>query len=129
MFRKLLQKFMSDPGALLNLLEILRVYHDKNDALLSLIEDIFVAGITSENVTDDQKKDMFYKGYRALTEVGVKSGTPGKPFQVDLDLKDLLERRLSDVSPDSPFYSPLTNAINSVKQNIESSFDKENETW
>lgn len=127
--RSILQMRAEDNNALIRLLEILQVYHDKNDLLISLVEDIYSAAIKNGIDEERQRNDLHFKGSQALTKVGVKSGTAGQPFQVDVDLKELLEQYQSRVSQDSPFYRLLQNCIQSTKRSIEDSYDRGNETW
>lgn len=114
---------------LLRLLEILQVYHDKNDLLFTLVEDIYDATLIAGTENDQQRKDIDFRAYYALTSLGVKSGTPGEPFQVDIDLMHLLESWLHKVPSDSKFFNIMQSAINSTKRNIDDSHDRGNETW
>lgn len=127
--RSILKKRATDTNALIRLLEILQVYHDKNDLLISLVEEIYVAALKNGINEEEKRKDIYFKTYQALTKVGVKSGTPGQPFQVDIDLKELLVRYRTKISKDSPFYEIIQNAIQSTQQTIDDSYDRGNETW
>lgn len=127
--RGILQLRAADTNALIRLLEILQVYHDKNDLLISLVEDIYLAAVKNGIQEEKQRNDLYFKTYQALTKVGVKSGTAGQPFQVDVDLKELLEQYRTKVSQDSPFHNVIQNAIQSTQRTIDDSYDRGNETW
>lgn len=127
--REVLNRNKDNVNALIRLLEILKVYHDKNNVLISLVNDIYITAFKAGTEHERQKKDINFKAYQALTTLGVKSGTAGQPFQVDIDLKDLLETYLPSVPSDSPFYGIMQSAIHLTKRNIEDSYDRGNETW
>lgn len=125
----ILKERATDTNSLIRLLEILQVYHDKNDLLISLVEEIYVAALKNGIDEEVQRNDIYFKTYQALTNVGVKSGTVGQPFHVDIHLKELLEQYQAKISKNSPFYEIVQNAIQSTQRAIDDSYDRGNETW
>lgn len=127
--RSILKERATDTNSLIRLLEILQVYHGKNDLLISLVEDIYEIAMNNGIAEERQINDLHFKASQALTKVGVKTGTAGQPFQIDVDLKVLLEQYQSKVSLDSHFRRLLENCIQSTKRSIEDSYERGNETW
>jgi hypothetical protein len=116
-------------NGLKRLLDILAMFHHKNEMLIQLVEKIHTTALHYGNTDADYKKVLNYAACWAITEVGVKSGKAGEPFQVDLDLKELVEGYARQVQPDAPFNTVLNHALGVTAQNIDHSYDRDNETW
>lgn len=128
-YRSEVEKFKDDVNRLERVLDTLSIFHHKDAIVVQLIIDIFDYVNDFQDVGDDEYRRLRYVCYAALTTMGVKSGTPGQPFQVDVDLKNLLEsfiRRLSDSLPVKQF---LKDVVKSVNADIDRDRDQENLTW
>ena len=110
-------------------LESLSIFHDKDIAMINLVLDIYnkAYGIFGEQ--DEVFKEIRYQSYSAITTMGVKSGTAGQPFEVDIQLRDLLKFELVNYPEYSPSFKFFSDVINSVEKDIQSSYDRENDTW
>ena len=64
---------------------------------------IFLLETGNQTIKEEkQLREFTTECYFSLTSLGVKSGTPGQPFAVDLQLKDLLENTLKGSKVNSP---------------------------
>ena len=120
-----------DINKLNRIAESLDVFEDKNSPLIKLI----LKGYSFVNDFDENEDNAKpiqrarFSFYDALTSVGVKTGTPGQPFQVDLDLRDLLESELKILPEHNECRSIIISALKSLNNEIERSSDLDNETW
>lgn len=129
LFNDLARQFKGNMTATLRLFDVLAIYHQKDYQLLELIEQIYTLSLTHHGNNPSYLSDLHHGAYVAITEVGVKSGTSGEPFPVDIALRDLLVRYLEQAVPGPAFRSVLIDAKNSVDRDINRSHDEENETW
>lgn len=109
--------------------ESLVIFHQKNELLVSLVQQIHTKILDFKNLEDESYNYAIYALFNALTSVGVKSGTPGKPFQVDLDLRDLLQTQHDKLANYSEFRQLLQDALNGLNRDIERNSDKDDEIW
>jgi hypothetical protein len=111
------------------ILECLETFHDKEMRLVELVLIIYSRSHEIFLDLNEIIKDIRYRCFAALTTMGVKSGTSGQPFEVDLELKKLLEMKLQDLQEYSPTYTFLKDVIKSVDRDIQSQYEKGNDTW
>lgn len=110
-------------------LESLSIFHDKDITIVNLVLDIYNKAYSIFGQQAEVFKEIRYQSYSAITTMGVKSGTAGQPFEVDIKLKDLLKSELVNYQEYSPSFKFLNDLINSVEKVIQSSYDRENDTW
>ena len=124
-----INKYAGDGTRLERLLESISIFHQKDEMLVQLIADAFDIVNDFQEVSEEQYKRLRYQCYAALTTMGVKSGAAGQPFQVDLDLKNLLESFMQRLSDSAPVKQFLKEVLKSVNADIDRGFDRENLTW
>lgn len=129
-FLALSNEFKTLPSRLTNLVVSLSEFHDKNGNLVEVLTRLLALGLSIIEGIDELNE---YKSqcYISLTSVGVKSGTSGQPFAVDLKMRDLLDQALANPKMKSPgirqFYQK---ALNSVNKEIASATEEEGgELW
>ncbi|NJI72722.1 hypothetical protein HCX49_05850 [Sphingobacterium kitahiroshimense] len=130
-YNSLLDIYSNDINKLQRIAESLDVFEVKNSLLVKLILKGYSHLINIDEAEDNLKsiKQAGYSFYSALTSLGVKTGTPGQPFQVDLDLRDLLESELKLLPMHVESRSLIISALKSINSEIERSSDLDNETW
>ncbi|MFG6686734.1 ATP-binding protein [Mariniflexile sp. HNIBRBA6329] len=127
---KLIDEYSLSYDRLLNIIHSLSVFEQKNEAFVDLI--VKLLELCNENFYDDKQIGEFNSQcYIALTNVGVKSGSPGQPFSVDLELKELLENTLGKAKLSSPKVKDFfIKVLKSVQSNIDRDRDEEGgELW
>lgn len=130
-YDSLLDFCSNDVSKLQRIAESLEVFDVKNSLLLKLILKGYSFVVDFDESEDNYKtiKQAGFSFYNAITSVGVKMGTPGQPFQVDLDLRDLLESELRALPEYVEGRSLITSVLKSINNDIERSLDLDNETW
>jgi len=128
-YLKQIERFSEDGARLERVLESLSIFEGKDETLVQLIVDIFDYVNDYQDTDLEQYKRLRYECYSALTTMGVKSGTPGMPFQVDVDLKNLLEGYLARLAEYQPVTQFLKDVLKSVNADINRGLDRENNTW
>lgn len=129
-YAELIRKYNSVYKKLLNIVQSLSEFEQKNEAFVDLIIMLLEAG--SENIKEEkQLKEFTSQCYISLTSLGVKSGTPGQPFAVDIQLKDLLENTLKSSKVKSPEIKDFfQKVLKSVQADIDRDRDEEGgEIW
>ena len=127
---KLIVKYNSDYRRLLNIIRSLSEFNQKDEAFVQLI--LKLLEVSFENLQgNDQLHKITSQCYILLTSLGVKSGTPGQPFSVDLELKELLENTLKSSKVNSPKIKDFfQKVLKSVQADIDSYKDEEgDELW
>jgi len=127
---KLIGKYNSDYDKLLNIIQSLSEFKQKDEAFVDLIIELLEAGY--ENLDGEkQLKEFTSQCYISLTTLGVKSGTPGQPFAVDLQLKELLEDTLKSSKIKTPKIKDFfQKVLKSVQADIDRDRDEEGgEVW
>jgi hypothetical protein len=119
----------SDGIRMERLLNSISIFHHKDETLLQLIVEAFDFVNDFQEIDDEQYKRLRYECYSALTTMGAKSGTAGQPFQVDIDLKNLLESFILKLSDYLPVKQFLKDVLKSVNVEIDRGFDRDNLTW
>ncbi len=129
-YNSILVTHAQDVIKLARIAESLEVFHAKNSHLVSLVLKGYSFVLDLDESDDNAKaiKDAGFNYYLALTTMGVKSGTAGQPFQVDLDLRDLLTSELKKIPEHVESRSIVVSALDSINNEINRS-DLENETW
>jgi hypothetical protein len=128
-YTDLLNTYASDPERLERILETLSIFHTKDEELVQLIVNIYPIINDYQDSAPERYQRLRYQCYSALTTMGVKSGSPGMPFQVDLDLKQLLESAICNINDLMPVRQFLKEVLKSVESDIDRGRDRENLTW
>ncbi len=111
------------------ILETLSIFHVKDDILLDIIIEAYTIGYELIDSNPEMHKLIRQGCYEAITTLGVKSGTPGEPFQVDIELQNLLKVKI-DVLPEYlPAAQFLKDVLKSVEADINRSVNRGNFTW
>ncbi len=129
-YAELIKKYNSDYKKLLNIIQSLSEFKQKNDAFVDLIIKLLEAG--NENIKDQkQLQELISQCYISLTSLGVKTGTPGQPFTVDLQLKELIENTLKSSKTKNPKVKDFfQKVLKSVQADIDRDRDEERgEIW
>lgn len=129
-YAELIKKYSSDYKKLLKIIQSLSEFKQKNDAFIDLIIMLLEAG--DENIMDEKQfQELISQCYISLTSVGVKSGTPGQPFAVDLQLKELIENTLKNSRLKNPKIKDFfQKVLKSVQADIDRERDEEGgEVW
>jgi len=129
-YDKLIDKYNCDYDNLINIIHSLSEFKQKNESFIELV--IKLLEICHENFNEEKQIDEYVtQCYISLTSVGVKSGTPGQPFNADLQLKELLENTLKNPKVKSPkikyFFQKV---LKSVQNEIDrSKNEEEGQVW
>ena len=129
LYEQIADSFIHYNKKLERLLESLSIFHDKDTLMVNLVLNIYNKAYRIFRPEEEVFKDIRYQCYSAITTMGVKSGTAGQPFEVDIQLRDLLKSELVNYEEFSPSFKFLSDVITSVEKVIQSSYDRENETW
>lgn len=129
-YTKLIEQYQSDYNKLLNIIQSLSGFKEKNEAFIDLIMQLLKVGEESIQ-KEEQLKKFKSQCDIALTSVGVKSGTAGQPFEVDLQLKELLENTLNSSKISTPQMKDFfQRVLKSVQANIDrDKYDEGGEIW
>ncbi len=111
------------------LMDSLSIFEIKDDNLLALVIDGFIVGYDIQETNEKLYKSIRQECFFAITSQGVKTGTPGQPFQVDIDLQNLLTVKINSMQEHYPGYQFIEQVLNSVNDNINRLLDKDNFTW
>lgn len=129
-YTELIKKYNSDYKKLLNIVQSLSEFKQKNEAFVDLIIMLLEAG--NEDIKEEkQLKEFISQCYISLTSLGVKSGTPGQPFAVDLQLKELIENTLKSSKAKNPKVKDFfIKVLKSIQADIDRDRDEEGgEVW
>jgi len=111
------------------LIESLSIFHIKDDDLLALIVQAYDIVHEFKDVDEEMYKKLRTQCYLAITTMGVKSGTANLPFQVDIDLRDLILTYINRLPEHYPACQFLKEVLKSVNAEIDRTTDRENSTW
>jgi hypothetical protein len=100
-----------DAGTAARLLEVLSVFHHKNDLLIDLVVAIYQYTIEQRDLAEETIKLVRTGCYQALTTIGVRMGVAGQPYEQDLELERTLSNRLQTVPEYDPEYELLNNVL------------------
>lgn len=114
---------------LLRLAETLGIFHVKDTTLLDIVTRIYDLGYEFINDETDLYQKIRSQCYMAIITMGVKSGAADEPFQVDLDLRDLLQYYIKNQPDYHRVRQFLVEVLKSVNNDIDRSIDRENSTW
>lgn len=128
-FETLVDSNLNNPIKIERILECLEVFHEKEPKLINLVVSTYSMAHEMFSTNEEVFKGIQYKCYAALTTMGVKSGSAGQPFQVDLDLKNLLSSKLKEIQDYSPVHKFLSEVIKSIDKDIQSQYERNNEQW
>lgn len=90
-------------------------FEKKNELLGEIVIELFEKSQRMFKDKDSLKK-VQTELYIAFTSLGVKSGTVGKPFEVDLELKELLLKLIASISHKN---YQVNNFLNSILGSVE----------
>lgn len=100
-YKKLIELHISDYKRFTNIIKTLSEFKNKNELLLELI--IMILELSFQKYSDKEHLDsILVECHFAVVSVGVKSGTAGEPFPVDLELKSLFENILNSKNTKNP---------------------------
>ncbi|RKE47153.1 ATP-binding protein [Sphingobacterium detergens] len=125
-----LTKNANDLNRLKRIAESLEIFHTKNEKHVALVLKGYELILRHDEFDSSNKaiKDATFHFYRCLTSHGVKSGPAGQPFQVDLDLKRLLESELNKIPEHHEGRELIIWALESVNNEINRS-ESDNDIW
>lgn len=128
-YKRVMGQNETRPRQLERLLTTLSIFHTKDHLIVRLIVEIYPVVNDLQESDSEMYQKLRYACYAALTTMGVKSGNAGQPFQVDIDLKQLLEAAVAALSDFSPAKRFLKDVLKNVAAEIERDRDRENLTW
>ncbi|MBQ20552.1 MAG: hypothetical protein CMD31_07335 [Flavobacteriales bacterium] len=127
LYIQLIDKYDSDYQKLLNIIKSLSEFKEKDENLIDLVIKILEVSFEKLN-NEKQIKKITDQCYVSLTTFGVKTGTPGQPFAVDIQLKELLEKTLnSSKVSELRIRIFLQNVLKTVQSDIDRVKDEEGE--
>jgi hypothetical protein len=127
---ELIETNKSNYNKLISIIQSISEFKEKNeiqvDLLIKILEE---ANNSTFNL--EQLRELYTQCYIALTSLGVKTGTPGQPFVVDLELKELLENTLKSSKINSlKIKDFLTQVLKSVQSEIDrDQFEEGGDSW
>lgn len=126
---ELIEKYRSHYEKLLRICDTLSEFEHKEDNIVDLIT--LIVKYAYENFNNKEEQDeLISQCYASLTSVGVKTGTPGQPFSVDLHLKQLLENTLGNNKLiNNKVRDFLQRTIASVQKDIDRDSRERDEIW
>jgi|GEM_PF-3402319 len=128
-YDRLIEKFSDNLNSLARIADSLSIFHSKDSKLVALVIKIFDLVIYLKDQDSDLLSHTRYALYDALTSMGVKTGIPGQPFQVDIELRDLLMREINQL----PDYFESKQFLKEILKNLNNEIDRirdhDNETW
>jgi hypothetical protein len=104
-------------------------FQSKDSQFVALIVKIYHFAIELKEQDNKLFNQVNYTLQDSLTNLGVKMGTPGQPFQVDVDLRDLLVREIMQMPDYLESKVFLTNVLRNINNEIDQDRDHDNETW
>lgn len=128
-YKDKIEQFEGKASGLDRIVDSLSIFHVKEDNLLDLVIIVYTAAHDLHEKEPEFFQVIREESYTALTTMGVKSGTAGEPFQVDLELQNLLQVKITGM----PEYMPATSFLKEVLRNVEleisRSSDRDNLRW
>jgi len=128
-YEKIINTNKENLDALYRITESLSLFHLKDSQLLALIIIIYDHSIAIKELNLELLSEINYSMQYAITNVGVKTGTPGQPFQVDIDLRDLLIRETNLMPDYVKAKTFLLDVLKNINKEIDRDRDYDNETW
>lgn len=116
----------TDPNHFRRFVSSINVFKTKNKILLDLVMALFQKGRKLPGMDIDELQEAVYL---AITIVGVKSGTSGQPFPVDVQLRQLIVDWLAESLRDTYEIDFLNKVIKSLDKEIERTSDKNESIW
>lgn len=127
-YDRLVDSFHADLNKLGRLADSLSIFETKSPLLVTLVIKIYLLVLELKRQDEEKARYITFYLQNALTSMGVKMGTPGQPFQVDLDLRTLLQEELLKLPEFNEGRNFITNILNSLNNSIDRErFD--NDTW
>ena len=128
-YSRLIREHLTDFNRTINILRSLAKFENKNEHFINLI--ILILELMKDKYTEKEEFDKILAHcHIALTSVGVKSGISGKPFQVDLDLQNQLERILTTQSKMKPIIRDFfIKELRYVQSNIDRDTNEGGNEW
>lgn len=127
---ELIETNKSNYNKLISIIQSISEFKEKTENLIDLI--IKILGVVNNSTFNiEQIRELSTQCYIALTSLGVKTGTPGQPFDVDLALKDLLEKTLKSSKINSPKIKDFfVQVLRSVQSEIDRDrFEEGGDSW
>lgn len=128
-YKSRIQDLGENGEQLLRLVETISIFHIKDDSLLEIIVEAYDIVHEFQDVDEELYKKLRSQCYFAITTMGVKSGAANLPFQVDIDLRDLIVKYINRLPIHDSASQFLNDVLKSVNEEIDRSIDRENSTW
>jgi hypothetical protein len=128
-YQQKIEKLDDNAVGLDRIMESLSIFHTKDDILLDLVIRGFTLAFDLYDLNQEYYIQIRRECYSAITTMGVKSGTAGQPFQVDLDLQNLLQSKIGSLPDYLPATTFLKEVLKSVNAEIAHSSDRDNLRW
>lgn len=128
-YERLIEKFNDNLNSLARIADSLSIFYSKDSKLVALVIKIFDLVIYLKDQDSDLLSHTRYALYDALTSMGVKTGVPGQPFQVDIELRDLLTREINQLPDYFESKQFLKEILINLNNQIDQIRDHDNETW
>ncbi|WP_346318924.1 hypothetical protein [Chitinophaga sp. YIM B06452] len=103
---------------------ILQIFKKKNEQIITLALRLYNVAYKINNASK-VKDGILSDCYFALTSVGAKTGTPGQPFPIDLEMKKLFEESIEKFKDQFDNIQILHSALKSFNRDIESSLNED----
>lgn len=128
LYSDLYKQIENDAGKLENAASSLAVFKSKNQELIDLVVELHALSAKNFGTNSEEFKEIQSECFSAITSAGVKSGTPGKPFPFDLNLRDLLLNAIGRYKTNPLSSDFLTKILKSVERDINDNLEEE-EQW
>lgn len=126
-YEKLIDKYKTNYDKLMNIARSLSEFKRKNEDYMDLVIKLLKTG--NQNIKDRENLEKLKaECYISLTSLGVKAGTSGQPFSVDLELRELLENTLKKVK-DPKIKGFFLSVLKSVQADIDRDRESEGGAW
>ncbi|MEO6523710.1 MAG: hypothetical protein ABIN91_18650 [Mucilaginibacter sp.] len=129
LYDKMIAKYSTKLDSLERVAETLSIFHTKDPLMVALVIKIYSLAVELKEADLEMFGHINYALQSALTSVGVKSGKAGEPFQVDLDLHDLLTKEINQLPDYIEAKQFLNGVLKAVNYEIDRNLDHDNETW
>lgn len=129
-YSKCIKEYSSDNRKLLKISKSLAEFEEKDETFVTLIIKLLEIGY-NQIQEEEELKTFLSHCYISMTSVGVKSGTSGQPFPVDLKMRELLNNTLKTRKFTSPkIKSFFQKALTSIESEINRErFEEGGDSW
>jgi hypothetical protein len=128
-YNNLINKYKSRLDILDRIAASFSIFHLKDSQLVALIVKIYDMAFIFKEQEAELFHQTYYSLYDSLTTFGVKTGVPGQPFQVDVDLSNLLQLEIKGMPDYLESKTFLSEVLKNINNQIDQDLDHDNETW